>query len=58
MQLLREKLKVCYITEGVNQMQNCRELAQQYLESIRNVGAATNNNENNIPTVGDYTPKK
>ena len=29
-QYVREKLKWCYMREGVNHLQNCRELALQY----------------------------
>lgn len=38
MQLLREKVKHCYVTEGVNHYQNCRELVARYLDSIKNIG--------------------
>ena len=33
--LIQEKLRECYIREGVNHIQNCKELATQYLERIR-----------------------
>jgi hypothetical protein len=28
----------CYLKEGVNQYQNCKEEVKAYLESIKNVG--------------------
>lgn len=28
----------CYVTEGVNHYQNCRELVAKYMEAIKNVG--------------------
>ncbi|DBA85973.1 hypothetical protein WJX77_004117 [Trebouxia sp. C0004] len=37
-QILRERLRICYIKEGVNHIQNCKQLAEQYLDSIKNVG--------------------
>lgn len=36
--LLKEKLRECYLREGVNHLQNCRELALIYLESIKDIG--------------------
>jgi len=35
---LRERVKECYSREGVNHYQNCQEVVQQYLESIKGVG--------------------
>jgi hypothetical protein len=32
--ILRDKLKWCYRREGVNHYQNCRELANQYMEML------------------------
>ncbi|KAJ3099050.1 hypothetical protein HK100_004969 [Physocladia obscura] len=32
---VRENLKWCYRREGVNHLQNCRHLTQQYLELMR-----------------------
>eukprot|EP00884_Botryococcus_braunii_P010880 jgi/Botrbrau1/19794/Bobra.0124s0042.1 len=56
--ILREKLKECYITEGVNFIQECKPLALAYLASIRGASAAANNNyANDVPTVGTYTPR-
>lgn len=39
-QLLREKVKKCYLMEGVNSLQNCKPLVEDYLESIRGLGMA------------------
>eukprot|EP00193_Tetraselmis_chui_P019589 CAMPEP_0177776678 /NCGR_PEP_ID=MMETSP0491_2-20121128/14849_1 /TAXON_ID=63592 /ORGANISM="Tetraselmis chuii, Strain PLY429" /LENGTH=94 /DNA_ID=CAMNT_0019295501 /DNA_START=129 /DNA_END=413 /DNA_ORIENTATION=- len=36
--ILRQKLKECYWKEEVNHMKNCKELAQQYLQSIQGIG--------------------
>ena len=33
--LVREELKKCYRGEGVNHMQNCKELADRYVVMIR-----------------------
>jgi len=32
--LLRDQLKKCYKTEGVNHFQNCKELAEKYLNLL------------------------
>jgi NADH dehydrogenase (ubiquinone) 1 beta subcomplex subunit 10 len=32
--IIREKLKWCYRREGVNHLENCREIANQYLDLI------------------------
>ncbi len=40
LQLLREKVKKCYLVEGVNQLQNCKPLVEDYLESIKGLGMA------------------
>ncbi len=32
--VLRDKLKWCYRREGVNHFQNCRHLAQQYMDLL------------------------
>ncbi|KAI8615218.1 hypothetical protein BC830DRAFT_1123692 [Chytriomyces sp. MP71] len=32
---VREKMKWCYRREGVNHLQNCREITLQYLELAR-----------------------
>jgi hypothetical protein len=37
-QLLRERVQQCYLKEGVNHYQNCKEEVKAYLESIKNVG--------------------
>lgn len=37
-QILRERVRMCYIKEGVNHIQNCKQLVEQYLDSIKNVG--------------------
>ena len=37
-QLLRERVQTCYMKEGVNHYQNCRDEVKAYLESIKNVG--------------------
>ncbi|OVA09410.1 NADH-ubiquinone oxidoreductase [Macleaya cordata] len=36
--ILREKLKWCYRIEGINHLQKCKHLVQQYLESTRGIG--------------------
>ena len=36
--ILREKLKWCYRIEGVNHLQKCRHLVQQYLDATRGIG--------------------
>ncbi|KAJ3328254.1 hypothetical protein HDU76_010307 [Blyttiomyces sp. JEL0837] len=35
---LRDKMRWCYRREGVNHLQNCRHLTQQYLDLIREAG--------------------
>lgn len=48
--LLREQLKQCYYREGVNHLQNCKEIAKAYMESIKNVGVhAANSGEFDRP---------
>ncbi len=36
--MLREKLGECYMSEGVNSLQACKELALDYLQSIQGIG--------------------
>ncbi|KAL2462858.1 NADH dehydrogenase [ubiquinone] 1 beta subcomplex subunit 10-B [Forsythia ovata] len=36
--ILREKVKWCYRVEGVNHLQKCRHLVQQYLDATRGIG--------------------
>ncbi|KAH9603777.1 hypothetical protein KSS87_018803 [Heliosperma pusillum] len=36
--ILRERVKWCYRVEGINHLQKCRHLVNQYLESTRGVG--------------------
>ncbi|MCL7039486.1 hypothetical protein MKW94_005441 [Papaver nudicaule] len=36
--ILREKLKWCYRVEGINHLQKCKHLVNQYLESTRGIG--------------------
>ncbi|KAL5161216.1 NADH dehydrogenase [ubiquinone] 1 beta subcomplex subunit 10-B [Glycine soja] len=36
--IIREKLRWCYRIEGVNHLQKCRHLVNQYLESTRGIG--------------------
>ncbi|KAF4373495.1 hypothetical protein CsatB_016019 [Cannabis sativa] len=36
--ILRERLKWCYRVEGINHLQKCRHLVQQYLDSTRGIG--------------------
>ncbi|KAF3963924.1 hypothetical protein CMV_011739 [Castanea mollissima] len=36
--IIREKLKWCYCVEGINHLQTCRHLVQQYLDSTRGIG--------------------
>ncbi|KAK3252298.1 hypothetical protein CYMTET_38400 [Cymbomonas tetramitiformis] len=37
-QKLREQVSDCYRKEGVNHLQNCRELVAKYMDSIKGVG--------------------
>ena len=37
-QILREQVQACYMKEGVNSMQNCKEVVMDYLESIKGIG--------------------
>jgi NADH dehydrogenase (ubiquinone) 1 beta subcomplex subunit 10 len=43
--IIREKLRDCYHKEGVNHYENCREIAQAYIERIQapNFGAPVSN---------------
>ncbi|KAI8872918.1 hypothetical protein GQ42DRAFT_113470, partial [Ramicandelaber brevisporus] len=36
MRLLGKQLQECFLTEGVNYIQNCRELSLRYIEAIDN----------------------
>jgi NADH dehydrogenase (ubiquinone) 1 beta subcomplex subunit 10 len=36
--IIREKLRWCYRIEGINHLQKCRHLVNQYLESTRGIG--------------------
>ncbi|XP_031474447.1 NADH dehydrogenase [ubiquinone] 1 beta subcomplex subunit 10-A-like [Nymphaea colorata] len=36
--IIRERLQWCYRIEGVNHLQKCRHLVQQYLDATRGVG--------------------
>lgn len=36
--IIRDKLRWCYRIEGVNHLQKCRHLVQQYLDSTRGIG--------------------
>ncbi|KAM3267664.1 hypothetical protein P3S67_032082 [Capsicum chacoense] len=36
--ILREKLRWCYRIEGINHLQKCRHLVQQYLDATRGIG--------------------
>ena len=36
--IIREKLRWCYRIEGVNHLQKCRHLVDQYLEATRGIG--------------------
>ncbi|URE00716.1 NADH-ubiquinone oxidoreductase subunit 10 [Musa troglodytarum] len=36
--IIRERLRWCYRIEGVNHLQKCRHLVQQYLDATRGVG--------------------
>ncbi|KAI8818677.1 uncharacterized protein EV422DRAFT_161715 [Fimicolochytrium jonesii] len=35
--VVRDKMRWCYRREGVNHLQNCRHLAQQYLDLMKEV---------------------
>jgi hypothetical protein len=49
-QNIRAKLRYCYKNSGVNYQQECRELAKQYLESIKGVGVyRANSGPNDAP---------
>mmetsp|Transcript_36333 Transcript_36333/g.50477 ORF Transcript_36333/g.50477 Transcript_36333/m.50477 type:complete len:107 (+) Transcript_36333:84-404(+) len=37
-QIIRDRLQTCYRTEGVNHYQNCKELAERYVNMIKSVG--------------------
>ena len=37
-QIIKEKLKLCYLREGVNHLENCSELATAYMDSLRGTG--------------------
>ncbi|KAK9840481.1 hypothetical protein WJX74_010439 [Apatococcus lobatus] len=41
--ILRERMKQCYIKEGVNHLQNCREQVQRYLDSLQDTGVQRQN---------------
>ncbi|KAK8945728.1 NADH dehydrogenase [ubiquinone] 1 beta subcomplex subunit 10-B [Platanthera guangdongensis] len=41
--IIRERLKWCYRIEGVNHLQKCRHLVEQYLEATRGVGWGKSN---------------
>lgn len=45
--LLKEKLRQCYIKEGVNHFQNCKQWADLYLESIKGIGFQLSNSGEN-----------
>ena len=49
-QLLRERVQQCYLKEGVNHYQNCKEEVKAYLESIKNAGGTA-------PTSGSTTER-
>ncbi|GMH37345.1 hypothetical protein BSKO_05218 [Bryopsis sp. KO-2023] len=34
--ILKERVRECYLREGVNHLQNCKELADRYMKSIKN----------------------
>ncbi|GHP08624.1 hypothetical protein PPROV_000736100 [Pycnococcus provasolii] len=36
--IIKEKLKLCYLREGVNHLENCSELATAYMDSLRGTG--------------------
>ncbi|KAJ9550260.1 hypothetical protein OSB04_014305 [Centaurea solstitialis] len=36
--IIRDKLRWCYRIEGVNHLQKCRHLVQQYMDSTRGIG--------------------
>ena len=38
-------MKRCYIQEGVNHLENCKEVVAAYLESLNGVGIYTINNK-------------
>ena len=33
--MLQDEIKLCYLREGVNHFQNCRELTQKYFQRLR-----------------------
>lgn len=37
-QLLREKVRLCYLNEGVNHYKNCRQEVANYKASIKGIG--------------------
>ena len=55
LQLIREKLILCYKREGVNQAQNCRDLALRYMEEIKDIGVhRANSGEHDQRRLRDY----
>ena len=36
--ILRERVKECYIIEGVNHHAKCRHIVKEYMDTIQNVG--------------------
>mmetsp|Transcript_18784 Transcript_18784/g.52329 ORF Transcript_18784/g.52329 Transcript_18784/m.52329 type:complete len:92 (-) Transcript_18784:213-488(-) len=42
--ILRERLKACYRKEEVNHMKNCKEIAAQYLDTVKAIGVYRANN--------------
>ena len=43
LQLLRKRLRICYLEEGVNHYKNCREAVDNYLNSIEGIGISVAN---------------
>ncbi|KAK9811632.1 hypothetical protein WJX72_007305 [[Myrmecia] bisecta] len=57
--IIRDNLRQCYLKEGVNHYQNCRELALKYIESIKNVGIFRSNSgmfEEAVPQKRTHAP--
>lgn len=53
--LLKEKVRQCYIKEGVNHHQECKEWAELYLASIKNIGFHISNSGENDRHSADMT---
>ena len=58
LQLLRERLRICYLEEGVNHYKNCREAVENYLNSIKGIGISVANAGKNDLGRAEVTAQK